>query len=271
MLDRHLGHALRGTSQGPAALTYREHTRRLTQEAPLLFFALDLAMGPLIDRRVTQWDEMFLPARVEAKVAELNDPRGTRLVRAKRVLFEAKRAPVSENAPGFDWRWLGFGVVVGAVLYGLSRVRRRWSEVALSASFAVVGAICGTLGVLLLVLWLLTDHDVTYWNQNVLLCPPWALALPFLAVDWGRAAPRRSRLMMRLVGAALVCGILALLLRISTVSIQNDDPALSLFLPVWLGAGLAVWERCGRPLPRSRGAAVGSTASGASASTASEL
>lgn len=249
VLDEHLDHRLSAASRGPAALTYREHTRRLTSGSPLLLFGLDLAMGPLIDSQVTQWDEMFLPARVEAKLAELTDAQGAPLVRRKRVLFEASRAPTSEEAPGFDWRWLVIGVVAGGVLCGLGLIRRRWSEVGVGVSLGATGALSGTLGVLLLVLWLLTDHDVTYWNRNVLLCPPWALALPVLAIDWCRATPKRSRLMMQLVAAAVAAAILALLLRILHLGNQNDDPALSLFVPIWLGLGFAAWERCGRPLP----------------------
>src|SRR5690606_37523982 len=101
--------------------------------------------------------------------------------------------------------------------------RQRWSEVALAALLGSLGALVGILGALLLVLWLLTDHDVTYWNQNVLLCPVWALALPVLAIDFGRAKPRRSGLMMRLVGAAGVTAMIALLLRLLVPGNQNTD------------------------------------------------
>src|SRR4051812_20767419 len=58
VVDRFLGHRLAAASHGPAPLTYREHTRRLTVASPYLFFALDLAMGPLIDQPVTEWEEM---------------------------------------------------------------------------------------------------------------------------------------------------------------------------------------------------------------------
>jgi hypothetical protein len=260
VLDKHLGSKLALISSGPAAMTYREHTRRLTVEAPLLFFGLDLAMGPLIDQPVTEWEEMFLPARVEAKLAELSNEQGVPLVRRRTLLFQADRPPVLERAPGYQWGWLALGVALGAALYGLSRPRRRWSDVALALGLATVGTLVGILGLLLLVLWLLTDHDVAYWNQNVLLCPVWALAIPVLAVDFGRRVPRSAGLMMRLVAAALISSILALLLRILPPAGQETGPALSVFLPLWLGAGLAVWERCGRPLPRFLAAGRGSKA-----------
>jgi hypothetical protein len=121
--------------------------------------------------------------------------------------------------------------------------------VTLAVLLGGLGGLVGILGALLLILWLLTDHDVTYWNQNVLLCPIWALALPVLAIDFARSTPRRSGLMMRLVGAASVTAIIALLLRLLVPGNQNTDPALSVFLPLWLGAAAGVWERCGRSLP----------------------
>lgn len=249
VLDRHLDGRLAAASRASAPLTYREHTRRLTVDSPFLFFGLDLAMGPLIDRPITEWEEMFLPAHVAAKLADLTDADGAPLVRESRTVFQAQRERIPDRAPGFRWGWLGIGAAIGTVLYALGRWRRRWSEVALAALLGSLGALAGILGALLLVLWLLTDHDVTYWNQNVLLCPIWALALPVLAVGFARATPRRSSLMMRLVGAATVTGLIALLLRLLVPGNQNTDLALSVFLPLWLGAAAGVWERCGRPLP----------------------
>lgn len=248
VLDRHLGGALKSAGSGPAALTYRDHTRRLTVDAPALFFALDLALGPLIDRPITEWEEMFLPARVEAKLEQLTTAQGTPLVRRRFSLFEARRAPPVEQAPAFRWGWLFLGVAVGAGLYALGRVERRWARSALAGSLAVLGLVAGLLGVLLLVLWLGTDHEVTYWNQNTLLCPFWMIAVPFLAPGFARATPRHSGLMMRLVALAAATSLLALVVR-ALPSSQHTGPALSLFVPVWVGACAAVWMRVGRPWP----------------------
>ena len=249
VLDRHLGGALAAASRGPAALTYRDHTRRLTVDSPLLFFALDLALGPLIDRPITEWDEMFLPARVEAKLAQLTTQQGEPLVERRLTLFEAKREPPLEGAPTFRWGWLILGVTVGTALYAASRVERRWAQVSLAAVLSVLSFVAGLLGCLLLVLWLLTDHEVTYWNQNVLLCPFWALAVPFLAPGFSRGRPRHAGWMMRLVGAAAAASLVALILRAVLPASQHTGPALSLFVPLWLGAGAAVWTRVGKPWP----------------------
>ena len=249
VLDRHLGGALRAASGGPAPWTYRDHTRRLTSAAPALFFALDLALGPLIDRPITEWEEMFLPGRVEAKLAQLKLADGRPLVRRTRTLFKAQRAPEAERPPGFGWGWLGAGAAIGAALWGLSRLRRAWARVALAAGLGGIGMLWGVLGLLLLVLWLLTDHEVTYLNQNVLLCPVWVLALPFFAVDFARAAPRRLRATLRLVGAAALAALAALVLRAVLPASQHTGPALAFFVPQWLGAALAVWTRARAALP----------------------
>jgi len=246
VLDRHLGGRLAAASQGPAPLTYREHTRRLTVGAPFLFFGLDLAMGPLIDHPATEWQAMFLPEKVEAKLAQMTDEHGAPLVKRQRVLFDSKRPPLSQTAPGFRWGWLITGVVIGAALYGLGHGRGRLVALAQALALAVVGVLTGVLGSLLLVLWLLTDHAVTYWNQNVLLCPIWALAIPLLCLDFGRSRPKYSRLMMGVVGAAVGSSALALLLLL-VLGNQATGPAVSLFLPLWLGAGVGVWVRCGKP------------------------
>ncbi len=249
VLDRHLDGQLAAASRGPAPLTYRDHTRRLTVDAPLLFFALDLALGRLVDRPISKWEEMFLPARVEAQLAELGTAAASPLVRRSFALFEADRAPELASAPGFRWGWLASGLALGAGLLALARLERRWARIGLAVSLGGLGFVYGLLGALLLVLWLLTDHEVTYWNQNVLLCPVWAMAFVVLARDLARATPRRPGLMMRLVGAAAACALLALLLRVLPNS-QHTGPALSFFVPQWLGAGVAVWMRIGRPLPR---------------------
>ena len=248
VLDRHLGGALKAASGGSARLTYRDHTRRLTVDSPPLFFALDLALGPLIDRPISEWEEMFLPARVEAKLGQMRTERGEPLVRRRISLFEARREPPLEDPPSFRWGWLFLGAAVGAALYGASRVEQRWARVSLATGLAVVSFVSGLLGCLLLVLWLLTDHEVTYWNQNVLLCPFWVIIVPFLAPGFARTRPRHAALVMRLVAAAAATSLLALVS--SALLSQHSGPALALFVPSWLGACAAVWTRVGRPWPR---------------------
>ena len=254
-LNRHLDGRLEAASSTPAPLTWRDHTRRLTLGAPFLFFGLDLAMGRVIDQPLTDWEEMFLPSRVAAKLDQVKDDQGQPLVRRKYVLFEANRPPEPEGAPGFRWGWLVLGLCWGGALYLLGRLQGAAARIAQATTLAATGLLTGLLGCALLVLWLLTDHDVTYWNLNVLSCPAWTLALPFLAFDLGRRTPGRPRLLMKVMAATVGAALLALLLQLLPLP-QAAGPAVSLFVPLWLGAGLGVWERLGRPALSSSAAAL---------------
>jgi hypothetical protein len=250
VLDKTLAGALQRASQGATPQTYRDHTRRLTQDSPLLFFGLDLAMGPYIDRPLTEWDAMFLPAEVDAKVMTLSIDHGGQsqpLVKNARTLFEATR----ENPPATPTfslvPWLLGGLALGALFYVLGRVPAAWSRWSFAASTALVGLIAGLAGALLIALWAFTDHQVTYWNQNILLCPVWVLALPVLSWDLARKAPRRTRLVVAWFYSAALSALLALLIHVLAPSSQHNGPPLALLVPCWVGAALGAWERAGRP------------------------
>ena len=78
LLDKTLGGALERASRTSTAYSYRDHTRRLTRDSPLLFFGLDLAMGLYIDHPITEWEAMFLPMEVDGQIDEARDrSRGT--------------------------------------------------------------------------------------------------------------------------------------------------------------------------------------------------
>jgi hypothetical protein len=250
VIDRTLNGALAQASRGTTPFSYRDHTRRLTEGSPLLYFGLDLAMGPYIDRPLSEWEAMFLPAELDGKVLALPIEQAGKarpLVGATRTLFKATRTdPPATPSPAI-WRFLAPGLALGAILYALGRVRSRWAGWGFAASTALLGLLAGLAGVLLIALWAFTDHQVTYDNQNVLLCPVWVLALPVLSWDLARAAPRRPRLVVGWFAAAGMSSLIALLIQLIAPASQHNGPALALLVPLWIGAALGAWERGGRP------------------------
>ena len=251
LLDKTLGGALERASRTSTAYSYRDHTRRLTRDSPLLFFGLDLAMGPYIDHPITEWEAMFLPMEVDRKLTKLEiDHAGQRvpLVKNQDVLFRTIRPQLPETMSVPVWPWLLGGLALGTGFYTLGRMRNRWGHLGFAASTALVGFIAGAAGMLLIALWAFTDHRVTYWNQNILLCPVWALALPVFALDLGRTQPKYSRLSLRWFGATGLCALLALAIQVVLPSSQHNGPALALLAPCWIGAALGAWQRLGRPL-----------------------
>lgn len=250
VIDRIVAGGLARASQGTTPFSYRDHTRRLTEGSPLLYFGLDLAMGPYIDRPLSEWEAMFLPAELDAKVLKLpleDAGKARPLVGATRTLFKATRTDPPAVPTLSIGRFLVPGLVLGALLYALGRVRSRWAGWAFAASTAVLGLLAGLAGALLIALWAFTDHEVTYYNQNILLCPVWLVALPVLAWDLARAVPRRARLVVAWFAAAGASALIALLIQVVAPSSQHNGPALALLAPLWIGAALGAWERGGRP------------------------
>ena len=246
VVDRASGGALQFAKTTPAALTFREHTLRLTADDFAVFLGLHGAMGPLIDRRVPLWDEMFLPGKLEetldrALIASPGLP-PRRLVEAKELLVASDR-PLPRNAPP---RWtLGFlaaGVVVGAALASLGYQAKRGHAMAarVLGAFAVIfGAGAGLFGSLLLALATFTNHEVAYRNENILQSAPVALGLvvPGIATLLGREGlPSRLR-HAALLGFALSAAGLAF--KILPWFPQDNRYFIALFLPIWAGLALA--------------------------------
>lgn len=250
-VDRVLGGALsRQLSETPARLTFREHTLRLTAEDLPLYFGLDIAMNDHIDQPVTVWEESFLPGVLAGALEGVRVPRGGReipLVTRQRTLFRADRKPPPADPPHFLPYFLIAGVAVGGGLVGLSAGARRVGglRVLLSVLTGALGLAAGILGLLFLGLWLGTNHDVAYHNENLLLCAPWALALvasaPGLARGRPRAAARARRVALSLAAAAL----LALAIKVFPFADQDNSRILALLVPTWLGlaAGLTLLGR----------------------------
>ena len=107
LIDGTTDGALHVATNTPAALTWREHTERLTADAPLVYFGLDLAMGGFIDRPISFWEEMFLPAKLEEglrrTVIGVIDTSGAtaivKLVDQETVLVENRRPPLRGTPP----------------------------------------------------------------------------------------------------------------------------------------------------------------------------
>ncbi len=244
VIDGAVGGRLRAASQAPAPLTYREETLRLTADDTWLSLGLDLAMGPLIDRPLTVWQSEFLPARLQAAVRGVLVPApggDTPLVTGERVLLPAPGRTLRESPPR---RWpslLGAGVASCAALAGLGLLSQRNGRVAralLAVLVALLGLSFGVLGTVIVGLFSLTDHAVTYFDANVLLATPTSLALPFFALGIGKGRPRALRRARDLSALSLVTS--ALVLAAQPFLTQKNLGFVCFFLPLWLGATLGL-------------------------------
>jgi hypothetical protein len=246
-LDRALKGELSRRFASPARSTFRDHTLRLVADDLFIYLGLDVAMGPLIDQPLTRYDEMFLPEKVADALAAVtfSGVHGVAsLVSETKRWHEAKgRAPLRSKPPDRTLDFFKVGAIVGALFAFMGwesyRRRQRWAELALPLGLALLGLVTGVLGTLLLGLWLFTNHEVTYQNENLLQCAPWALGFPIAAYGLWRGRLRWVRFVQRLAAGCVAASILGLLLKALPLFAQQNQRFIALFVPIWLGVFLA--------------------------------
>jgi len=233
-LDFALNGKLRGWARNrPARLNFRGHTRRMLADAPLLYLGVQAALGRPADRSRTLWEEMFLPEVVAATVAEIQTEHNGRLqplVTAERMLYKSTR-PDDPRAPKFAWGLTlsGLAGTLALILAPLGLFRRhRFARLA-GARLWLIGSTLA--GLLLGFLWLGTDHQAAWRNENLLLFNP--LLILLLRFRGGRL----EHIAATLIAAGLG---LALLLKLLPGAQWNYELLLWL-LPTQL-AVLAIWK-----------------------------
>lgn len=243
-LDRVLGGALRArTDTVITPWSYREATQRLNQHNPLLYFGLTTLLAAPTDKKMTGWEEMFLPGGLAHWVRELTvpGPDGTPrpLVEAEQVVATGGSFPVPD-APG-RW-WPGFlmvGVLIGGVLAvtGRSRAGPRRLFVPVAVLYAL-GA--GVLGLVMALLWAVSGHTVAWRNENLWQFNLAALALLPLLPAAARGTGPRARAALSLARLVVACSVLGVLLKVLPMFSQSNWDVIALALPANVGLLLGV-------------------------------
>lgn len=156
------------------SLSIRELCDEYLEYQPWGDLGIDLCLGLPMDKQADARIEMFLPDLLEAAFAEalIQDEQGTRpLVKESRVVYPQIAKPQKSW-----WRPLVFFsalLVIGGLLTGLYFKKPK----TLRIFDTLVFSISGLLGLLLLILWLFTDHKAAAYNFNILIFLPSHLLL----------------------------------------------------------------------------------------------
>jgi len=223
--------------------TYRWHALRLMQGNFPLAVGVDIGLGRPSDRELTKWTEMFLPRKLHDFAAglQIKDSTGASrpLVASERTLVTTTRAPEAAGPPTW-WLWfLGAGLLMAAFFTWLSISGKRRTA---SFAFTTFAVVAGILGLLLTLLWAVTDHVSAHANENLLLFNPlWlVLAFPLSSSTWkGRPSLLAERLAMTVAALAAV----GLLMHIIRMSAQNNLALIFLMLPPALAISFATRRR----------------------------
>jgi hypothetical protein len=233
-LNQAVGGVIKPVLVGRAGkMTYRQQTARLMSAQPWLMLVLDLGLGPYADHPLNAWQESFLPDVLQAQLRDIrvdDSHGGTQpLVRGEQLLSPNRLDVPPEKAPDLQWPLGVTGLLVGAAIVAL---RRRWpTGNALLGSIYVLAA--GFVGLVLLALWILTDHHSAWANANLLLFNPLAwLLVPSL---WrARHGVLPSRFIDAVIVLQLIMVLVAVLLHLLPGVVQQNQPWLLFALPCWL-------------------------------------
>lgn len=247
LLDRALGGRLRALSDTVATgTTYRSHTRRLLQEVEWAYGGIMAMLGETTDRPIDAWEEMFLPLRMETRLAELavGEAGGDTLplVGPAHVLHASRGPAAPASLPGFHLWWAAAGLAGGTLLFGLGAWAGRGTRLAAGA-FASVGALwslaAGLIGTVMAAGWLLTSHWYVYRNENLLQLEPLSLALAVL-LPLTVLGARSGRWAARIAWTVAGLSVLGLLIQTLPAFDQANGEVLAVTVPLHLGLALGL-------------------------------
>jgi len=128
---------------------------------------IDIALGAVIDRTANPWEHQFLPDYVfeSLKSATITRNNKTSALIKKETTIN-NPGPRARNtafllSPFFVFLVIALGIVYRTLRDSKQQKRSRWLD-------TVLFFVTGIVGVLLLVLWLATDHTATINNYNIL-------------------------------------------------------------------------------------------------------
>lgn len=258
-LDHVLGGAIRRSLETRSrGYTYRLQADNLLAPLPGLMLPMDLGLGPYADRRLSFWDESFIPAEFarHLPLVRITAPDGTTkpLVRATRVLGEASptlaaagQTFLRRHGPypiGYAAPVAVFSGLLGLALWWAARSPRPRAALAFAVFACTFALVAGIAGLLLGALWLLTEHMSAWRNENLLLLDP--LLLLLLPALWRTRQPaaRSSRAARVLASLVVLLALLALVVKILPWFVQNNAVWIALLLPPHL---VIAWRLLRKP------------------------
>lgn len=247
MIDFALGGALASAAQDTVDQSYRGETVRLLDDLELTQFGTAVALGRPADRRLTLWEDMFIPMRLRDALrgVQVRDSSGASkpLVAREELVYESRSNHERASAPRLWIPYLIVGVLLAIefLVVGWAGSRAPLAETVLRVEVGLWAFFVGLLGVIVLAGWLLTEHVFWYRNENLLLFNPIAAFLAVLApLSIWRPRFVRPAAIVALVVALLAA--IALLLKGLPWSQQNLA-LIALTLPTHFVVAYHLWRR----------------------------
>jgi hypothetical protein len=231
----------------PGRYTLRQHVRRHTWFNPFFDWFLNFLMGQDIDKPITVWEEMFLPAEIGDRIQDFRytDADGVErnLVSSVTVLNQSVDRPLPLDVPRKQWpRELVLGIILAALfvcLYWFREKKPLAGRVLLGIGQSLLGLFFGVAGLVLFFMTFFTNHDYTYHNSNVIFVNPLLLAaIPLgILLAMGKYGDRRfspERILTILWTYVFLGGLLTMVIKLFPGFYQQNQVTQALLLPLAL-------------------------------------
>jgi hypothetical protein len=233
---------------GPGLMTPREHTSSLSAVSPVLSVLIDMLLNDDVDRPISTWEETFLPREFERFLdgVVLTDEVGRvrPLVAARRIVHAARRPP--PPPPPSVALLLALGVGAGVAIIVATALAGRHRRRVFGVIVAIAGLVFGLPGLVLTLMATVTDHHVTFWNENLLVLHPLALLLPpagvlLMVSSSSSTSPwstRAGRVVVAVLTVMAVGAVVAVVGKVVPAFDQRNGAVLAVVVPVWLSLWL---------------------------------
>lgn len=184
-LDEALGGRIRQeTSEASAGnVTYRDHVRRHLDTLPAVVMGLDIFLNSTVDRTMSRWEEMFLPAKMRDYLLSIPafDDSGLP-IEGSRLLQDTQTLVTFPEIPSYDLNFAYYSAiaVIGTPLLVFAGLfifppRRKLSIRFLGFSYALLGALGGFMGIVMTLAAFFSEHTVLKHDANL---------FAFWPIDW---------------------------------------------------------------------------------------
>lgn len=173
IIDRATGGDFQRWARAQDGMTFRQQASRALSRNPFAQWGLEFLQSSKIDGKATLWEEMFLPDVLEKAVMQYYGL-SSELIVDNGSTYRA----VPEKAQNNMLFSILFGLVLGGISVGLSFVGKGTAR---GVYCGIVDIIFGILGSVLLFMMLFTNHDVTWFNENIIFANPLLILLGILS------------------------------------------------------------------------------------------
>ena len=217
IIDRTTDGAFRAWAESVPGLTFRQQASRALSRNPFVLWGLDFLQSGNIDKSATLWDEMFLPDMLEKGVLAFYGLENETVLDATGHYSHTSEKPRNNILFSLFFGLVLCGISLTLVLVGLRKAHYIYC--------GIMQVLFGILGSVLFFMMNFTNHDVTWFNENLIFINPLLIALAvFSFLSCGKNSEKWSRVVriFHFVLLSLIVLLVVLKLVLHSIFLQQN-------------------------------------------------